>query len=247
MITKPATTWPCCSYPSGENEVQLIYLPRRDTATGDLEEEASSYAAKYHAFAGSLELNAMAARHYDDAIGGLGATGYFKDAVWRINATYTHLSDDIGEDDFIQLVANLDYSWMWGGKNVYGLVEFYHNGLGSNDDYEQTLKNDALMQRILRGEMFTLGRAYLAGQIQVELHPLVQFYTTAIVNLADPSGLLQPQVVWDMTGDLQLIFGGQWNWGAGGTEFGGFDVDTDGLSFSSAPNDQVYLWLTYYF
>ena len=233
--------------PIGQDEVQVLYLPRRDATTGDVEGDTSSYAMRYHAFAGGVELSAMATRHYGDDIGGLGASGYLMDAAWRINAVYTHLAEEIEEDDFLQIVANLDYAWMWGGRNVYGLIEFYYNGLGRDDGYEKTLENEALVRRLLRGEQFTIGRYYLAGQLQIELHPLVQFHATAIVNLADPSGLLQPQVVWDVINDLQLILGAQWHWGGEGTEFGGFDVDAAGTSFNSVPNEQAYLWLTYYF
>jgi len=233
--------------PVGKSDAQLLYLPRRDPQTGDVKTDASSVALQYHAFAGSIEASAMAARHFDDTIGGLGASGYLGESAWRINTVYTHLSSACREDDFFQVVANLDYAWMWGTKNVYGLLEFYYNGLGRRDDYQQALDNEALMRRLLRGEMFTMGRFYLAGQIQVELHPLVQWHTTAIFNLADPSGLLHPQVLWDMATDLQLILGVQWHWGADGTEFGGFNVNTEGAVFNAAPSDQVYLWLTYYF
>lgn len=233
--------------PVGPGDIQLLYLPRRDPQIGDVKSEASSYALNYHTFAGSIEASAMAARHFDDTIGGLGASGYMGEAAWRINTVYTHLSSDRRENDFFQVVANLDYAWMWGSKNIYGLLEFYYNGLGRCDDYQNALDNKALTERLLRGEMFSLGRSYLAGQIQVELHPLVQWHTMAIINLADPSGLLQPQVLWDVVSDVQLIIGAQWHWGTGGTEFGGFDVNTDGVRFNAAPNDQAYLWLTYYF
>ncbi|MEJ2640425.1 MAG: hypothetical protein P8010_12695 [Desulfosarcinaceae bacterium] len=79
------------------------------------------------------------------------------------------------------------------------------------------------------------------------MHPLVQVYTTAIVNLADPSGLLQPQLLWDVAENWQLILGGQWQWGGRGTEFGGFSIDdVDGRRLLR-PGDQVYLWISYYF
>ena len=204
-------------------------------------------AAMAHTFAGSMEVSAMAARHYDDTIAGLGASGTVGDAVWRINTVYTHLAEEFQADDFFQAVVNLDYAWVWAEKNIYGLIEFYYNGLGRVDDYPQALQNEALMARIERGEMFTLGRFYLAGQLQVELHPLVQWHTTAITNLADPSGLLQPQILWDVVSDFQLILGAQWHWGRHGTELGGFDVNEGATDFNSAPSDQVYLWLTYYF
>lgn len=233
--------------PVAESEIQMLYLPRRDPQAGDLEDDASSYAMKYHAFAGSMEMDAMAARHYDDWVAGLGASGYLSEAAWRINTVYTRLTGERPQHDYFQIVANLDYAWMWGGRNVYGFVEFYYNGLGATGEYADTLANDDLMDRLARGEQFTLGRYYLAGQVQVELHPLVQLYTTAIINLTDPSGILQPQVQWDMLSDLQLIVGAQWHWGAGGSEFGGFAISADGTAIDTAPSDQVYVWLTYYF
>ena len=233
--------------PVGQSDMQLLYLPRRDPSTGDVESDAASYAAKYHTVAGSIEFSAMAARHYDDGIGGLGASGYLGEAVWRIDAVYTRLAEETPGDDFFQIVANLDYAWMWGAKNVYGLIEFYYNGLGFRDDYRQAFNDPALVERLVRSEMYTIGRVYLAGQLQVQLHPLVQLHATGIINLADPSGLLQPQVLWDVASDWQLILGAQWHWGADGSEFGGFDVDVGDDAFTAAPNDRAYLWLTYYF
>jgi hypothetical protein len=126
-------------------------------------------------------------------------------------------------------------------------VEFYYNGLGRSGDYEKALAEQALVERLSRGEMFTLGRYYLAGQLQVELHPLVQLQPTVIVNLSDPSGLLQPQITWDVTENVQAILGAQWHWGGNGSEFGGYKVAMDGIEITAAPADRAYLWLTYYY
>lgn len=233
--------------PEGEAELQMLYLPRRDPESGDLEDDASSYALKYHTPVGAMEMDIMGARHYDDIIVGLGASGYLGEAAWRINTVYTHLSDDSRDDDFFQVVVNLDYAWMWGGKNVYGLVEFFYNGQGRTGQYERALTDVNLVERLLRGELFTIGRYYLAGQLQVELHPLVQLHTTAIANLSDPSGLLQPQVLWDVADSVQAIIGGQWYWGGGDSEYGGYDVTAGGTTVTLAPADRIYLWLTYYY
>jgi hypothetical protein len=233
--------------PLASGDGELLYLPRRDPESGDLAEDQASYATKLHLPTGGLELDLMGARHYGDGVLGLGSSGYLGGALWRFNATYTHVSDGGGADDFLQAVANLDYAWMWGGKNVYGLLEVYYNQLGRAGDYEAALEDEILMERVGRGELFTLGRHYLAGQLQVELHPLAQLHTTAIVNLSDPSGLVQPQLIWDVVPDWQAIIGGQWHWGARGSEFGGFDLDGSGGGRLVAPSDQVYLWLSYYF
>lgn len=234
-------------FPTGEAEIQLLYLPRRDPDTGDLQEDQSSYALKYHTPAGSMDMDIMAARHYDDDIVGIGATGYLHDAAWRVNTTYTRLSRDSNQDNFFQIVANMDYAWMWAGKNVYGLLEFYYNGLGRTDDYDDLVNNGSLLERLKRGELYTIGRYYLAGQVQIELHPLVKLDTMAIINVYDISGVLQPQVLWDVTSAFQLIVGAQGNWGSGDSEYGGYDVAAAGSTIRIAPADRLFFWLTYYF
>ena len=233
--------------PLSPGELQVLYLPRRDPATGDVEEAAASYAAKYHTFVGSYEMDLMAARHYADAVTGLGASGYWGGAAWRVNAVYTYLDDGDGRNDALQALANLDYAWVWGGKNYYGLLEFFYNSLGCTGDYAEALEDADLVERLARGELFTIGRYYLSGRVQVELHPLVQFFTAAIVNLSDPSGILQPQVQWDLAENVQAVAGAQWHWGGSDTEFGGYDVATRVGEIAVAPSDRAYLWLTYYF
>jgi hypothetical protein len=79
----------------------------------------------------------------------------------------------------------------------------------------------------------------------VELHPLVQFYFTAINNIKDPSGILQPRATWDMTQNLQATLGANLYYGAPDTEFGGILIP--GTTIRARPVDSLYLWLTYYF
>jgi hypothetical protein len=231
----------------GRHEGQILYVPRRDPASKDLSDRQSSYAAKLHLNLGTLEADLMAARHFDDDILAWGATGYLGDAAWRLNAVYTMVSETYNQDDFFQVVANMDYAWLWGGKNVYGMLELFYNGLGDNDDYARSLASPYTADRLSRGDLFTLGNCYMAMLLQIELHPLVSNHWTVIANLQDPSGLVQPQLLWDAATNLQLILGAQWHWGAGGTEYGGFNTAVAGRTVKITPYDQVYLWLTYSF
>lgn len=231
----------------GQGDLQLLYVPRRDPQTGQVDDRQASYAAKWHLPAGSQEMDLMAARHYQDDVLAMGLTGDLGNAAWRFNAVYTRLEDNTRRDGFLQAVANLDYAWDWGGRNVYGFMELYYNELGATGDYAQTLDDPQIRQRLDRGELFSLGRLYWAGQVQIELHPLVHTYWTAIVNLSDPSGILQPQLLWDMTENTQMIAGANLYWGAGRTEYGGFDTTVAGTTVKVVPADQIYLWLTYHF
>jgi hypothetical protein len=225
-------------------EIQLLYVPRRAPDTGKLRWQASSLAARARCFFDALELELMAARHYRDTVIGGGATGNLGEAAWRFDATWTFLHDSEPRSGYLSLVANLDYAWTAMDRNWYGYLECYFNGLGfpaSGDALEEPV----LMERVYRGEVFTMGRAYLAGHLRCEAHPLVNLYLTAIVNLYDGSSILQPRVVWDMTQDLQVTLGANLAGGPAGTEFGGVPIGTGGLTQKNP--DTVFVWLSWYY
>ncbi|MBW2039700.1 MAG: hypothetical protein JRI46_08905 [Deltaproteobacteria bacterium] len=225
-------------------EFQFLYVPRRDLVRENVQWNQSSLAAKLHFAWGTTEFDIMAAKHYKDAVIGFGSTGYLGDAAWRLDGVWTFLNEDRGKKGYLSLVANMDYSWVWWGKNFYGFIEFYFNGL-SHNEYTEAFTGPDISERLDRGELFTLGRTYLSGHIRVELHPLFNVYLTVINNLADPSGIIQPRAVWDIFEDVQITFGGNIYYGRRGTEYGGFKIP--GTNFLNKAPDSVFLWLTYYF
>ncbi len=230
--------------PMGETgNLQFLVVPRRNPDTGDVEGDHSSLAGKLHFATGTLETDLMAAIHYEDIVLGVGNVGYLGDAAWRVDITWT-FQDEGGRDNYLSLVANIDYSWLWAGKNFYGFFEYFFSGLG-DDDYAENLLDADFSERFDRGELFTLGRNYLSGTIQVELHPLVNFYVTLINNLEDPSGILQPRLTWSALDDLQITLGGSFYYGGSESEFGGFTIP--GTDFQQKAPARAFLWATYYF
>jgi hypothetical protein len=221
--------------------LQVLAVPRRNPTNGDVESDQSSAAAKLHLIAGDTEFDLMAARHYGDNVAGVGGTGYVGQAAWRADATWTFLEDGGG---YLSLVANMDYSWVWGGKNWYGWIEFYFNGLG-RDDPAEALGDPQVIDRTERGELFALGRAYADAEVKVELHPLFNAFCTVILNLHDTSGVLQPRGVWDITQNSQLTMGMNLNFGGPGTEYGGFTLP--GSSWQSVSPDTAYVFYTWFF
>jgi len=225
-------------------DLQVLYVPRRPTPGADPDWDASSVAAKLHRFAGDLEFDLMAARHYRDTVLGGGLLGEIGDAAWRLDAVWTVPGGDLDARSFLSFVVNLDYSWTWRGRNWYGLVEYHHNDLGTTD-YGRALYEPRIRDRLRRGELFGLGRDYLALQLRWEVHPLVNLYLAPITNLDGPSGLVQPYLMWDVTGSLRATAGAVAHWGAAGTEYGGYRVA--GTPFEAVPGDSAYLMLTWYF
>ncbi len=229
---------------------QLAYVPRRNPDTRGVEWDESTLAGKFHFALGKTDFDLLAAVDLGDPVAGIGATGYLGRAAWRLDATWTILNGNgnggrTGDrDGYLSLVANVDTSWTWGGKNWYGFLEFFYNGLGQ-DDYSSALNDPDLSKRLDRGEVFTLGRYYLAAHLRHELHPLVNISLTLISNLHDPSGVVQPRVTWDVTRSLKLTIWGNIFIGRQGTEYSGFRVQ--GTNLNRAPASSVLAWLSYYF
>jgi len=219
------------------DDIQLIYVPRRNPRTGTLDSEYASLAGKLHHTLSAFEFDLMAGVHYDDIVTGFGASRTVGGAVWRFDATWTRLDDRSADSDFLTCVTNLDYAWSWQGRNIYGLVEYYHNGLGKSDS-AAAFNDPDTVARLGRGELFTLGRNYLAGQLQVEVHPLVMVSLAVINNLADPSGTVQPRMEWSVSQDVQVTLSGAVHYGREGTEYGGFCVPQYGVC--QTPADSMY-------
>lgn len=223
-------------------ELQFLAIPRR-TENGSLQWDQSSLAAKMNVLTDMVQVDLMAAHHFDAAILGLGLAGNIGSAGWRTDITWTGIKS---QEKYVSAVANLDRSWVWGQKNWYGLLEFYYHGLGE-DEPEKALENSDLIQRLNRGEIFVLSTMYLSSALEVEISPLVGLNMTTIFNLNDSSGLIQPTVRWDLAPDLEFIAGATIYAGSQGTEFGGFELNTPGASWTIAPSDSVFAWLTVYF
>jgi hypothetical protein len=228
----------------GIGEFQFLYLPRRNIQNGDVEWKYSALAGKLHFTEGTAEFDLAAGKNYENSVLGLGGTGYIGDAAWRADLVWTLLPPESHRNGYGAFVVNIDYSWVWKEKNFYGYLELYHNGLGK-DDCSKALSDPVLIQAIARGEMFTLGKTYLAGMIQAEVHPLFNIYVTMINNMDDFSGMAQPRCVWSLGEDLEAILGANLYYGGSDTEYGGFDIP--GTDRIAAPANGIYAWVTYYF
>ncbi len=221
---------------------QILLVPRRDPDTGNAKWEETSVASKIHFASGVTEYDLMAAKHYEEEVLGFGATGYLGSAAWRTSLTTAFLPE--GNGAHFTWDANLDYSWVWKDKNFYGVIELYYNGLGESD-YSSAAVDPVIAERLSRGEMFTLGRWYAAGQLQIELTPLLNFYVNVINNMEDPSGIVQPRLIWNMTQNSEITLGAGLPYGSSGAEFGGFSVP--GSPYRQMPPKTGYLWFSYFF
>ena len=223
------------------SDFEFVAVWRRDD-DGDTGQSVNTQTLKYHAFIGQGELDVVAARHYDDNILAAGGLTSLGGAILRGDAVVT----DTDLDTYASAVINLSYSWVGFEKNMSGVVEYFFNGMGLREsDYRQLSQQHDLLARLQRGELFTLGRHYLAGGVSIEISPLFLFTPNLFFNLGDSSGLVQLVSQHDLAQDWQLLLAGNLPFGSQGTEFGGLDSPVDGLQLSSGPS--LFAQLAFYF
>ncbi|MBT8079867.1 MAG: hypothetical protein KJO31_14915 [Gammaproteobacteria bacterium] len=226
------------------DDVQAAYVVRRDLLSGDVDSSQATAAIKYHRMIGDGEIDLLVAKSFDDytlAIGGnLGVGG----AVLRGDLVVTDTEDGLEG----QLVANYSYSWMWGERNISGAVEYFYNGFGQpGGAYSpaELAENPELLRRVARGDLFSLGRHYLAGSLSIEMTPLWLLVPTVFANLQDPSGFLQIISQNDLRQNLTFLGSINVPVGASGTEFGGIDSGIPGAYFST--DLSVFAQFAWYF
>ena len=225
------------------DDVQLVVVGRRDPLTGSVESDQGSAALKYHGLAGLGEYDVVLARHYGDSLLGFGGNRSVGGAVWRGDVTVNH--SDLATT--VSAVTSVSYSWMLGEKNASGALEYFYNGFGqSGGRYspDDLASNPELLARIARGELFNLGRHYLAASMTVEIDPLFRLTPNLFTNLADPSALLQIVTQNDLTQDLILQGAFALPLGPGGSEFGGIET---GMESTLSTEASVFLQLAWYF
>ena len=205
------------------HDVQGAYVVRRDLLDGDVDTGEATAAVKYHGFVGEAEFDVLLADHYGDTVLGIGAGKSVGGAVWRGDLVATRSSDET----HLQLVTNLTYSWNWLDRNMSGAIEYFFNGFGQHaDDYDplSLAGNTDLVDRVTRGELFSIGRHYLAGSVMIEMTPLWTLTPTVLANVSDPSGLFQLVTNYSVSDNMTLLASINVPLGPNGTEFGGIDA-----------------------
>lgn len=225
------------------NDLQAVWVIRRD-ADGDVSSDVDSIAVKYHGFTGEKEYDLLLASHFDDTIIGIGGISNLGEAIWRGDLTYT-ITDT---EEVVSLVTSLTYSWIGWGRNISCIAEYFYNGFGqSGGNYSPAdlASNPDLTERIIRGELFTLGRHYIALSALIEMTPLWLLTPNVFINADDGSFFAQVVSSYDFKQDWQLLIAAGIPVGSEGTEFGGIDSGIPGKYLSTDLN--IFAQLAWYF
>jgi hypothetical protein len=226
------------------HDIQGSVVVRRNPLTGAVASNESTTSLKYHGSTGDSEFDILLARSYGEPTIGIGSNRSIGGAVWRGDLVISRNNSVVTA----QLVTNLNYSWTWQGKNMSGVVEYYFNGFGiSGGTYDAlTLAAEPeLLDRVGRGELFALGRHYIAGGIAIEMSPLWTLTPGLYTNLNDPSALVQIVTQFSLANNLTFLGALGFPIGPEGTEYGGIEAAVPGRFFSS--DASVFAQIAWYF
>ena len=221
-------------------DLQLLVVGRRDE-DHDVTRDAASAGGKWRQPFGNGEVEVVAGRHYADGVVGISLHAPLGGALVRSDWVYTSLDDGGGD---LSWLVNVDYTFTLAERNVYTFAEWFTNGFGVDDEPIDVLQLPlALIDRLQRGETFTLMEHYVALGTRIEWHPLVSQTATWIANADDGSSLVQLQVSWD-PGDAQRIEAGLTNtFGDKGEEYGGVEI---GGGLATGDSTQLYVRWVYH-
>jgi hypothetical protein len=227
------------------SDLQAVVVPRRDALDRKLASNSSAAGIKWHRQFGSrrpLDVDLMLARDGHADVLGISLGGALGGASWNAEAVPTRLRDGGVRTS---LLLNMQYAWSWHGRSVNGYAEVFRNGLGVSDQRPLQHLPPALIERLARGELFTVSRRYLALGADVQWTPLLTLRPGLIGNLDDGSTLVTGQAVYSLSQDVTLTAGVRWPLGGYGSEYGGLAVAT-GMPLYATPARSVYLRLTWY-
>ena len=100
-------------------------------------------------------------------------------------------------------------------------------------------------ERVLRRQLFTLGRHYIAASAMIEVTPLWTVTPILLANVGDPSALVQLTSRLSLGDNLTLLGSVNLPIGPSGSEFGGISTGMDDRFLSSGPG--VFAQLAVYF
>ncbi len=222
-------------------DLQLLGVFRRD-GEGDRDNDENSYGGKWHHFLGDSELEVSLARHFEDDVAAVSFRQPLGGALLQTDWVFTRLDEE--DDTEVSVVANIDYSFSLLQRTTYVFAEYYHNGFGQDDKpVDLASLPTALLERLQRGEVFTLMEDYGAVGGSYQWHPLLMQDLVWLANLEDGSSLLQTNIAYEPGDRQRLEAGVTLTIGDRGDEYGRIEL---GDGFTTGGGNRIFARWTYF-
>ncbi len=196
-------------------------------ALGTSVERDGAIAALARVNVGPADVGFMLGHFHGDTVAGGFVTANVLGTGLRGEVAFTDSGDpadaDIGRGEFWRAGVGLDRQLT---ETVSLIVEVAWSGFGTTRPAEYP--RIASADRVRRGEVNALGRAYAGASLSWQAHPLLALVGATLINLGDGSALLLPHGEWSLSDSASVVVGGVFGLGAGvrddgrpGSEYGG--------------------------
>jgi hypothetical protein len=226
------------------SDLQAIIVPRSAVNGGGPSANASSLALLLHKSIGELQTSWLVARDHGDWTAAADIGGSLGGASWDVELIPVFPTQGAAR---ISALANISDAITLFDRNATLFAEIFHNGFGTASARATfaTLPSD-LLDRLSRGQLFSLRKNYLAAGMTVEWTPLLNLSPTVIANLDDGSLYALVGASWSLAENVTLVGGAQVPIGPRGSEFGGLRL-TPATATIAGPAPQLYIELRRYF
>lgn len=222
------------------NDWQFVYVLRRDLVTGNVEADELSLAWKFHWSSSGGDYDLLLAQHYGQAMIGMAMAKNVGAIILRTD----FLQHDINNPDDWLYLLNTDYSRTCFSRNCHFFIEYFHNESAQRNIDVATLPAN-ISQRLLRGEIYVMGRDYLGLGLTIEMSALSIMNSSLMYNLNDHSSFLISSYVYDFKQNWQFQAGLMLSFGRANSEFGGL-LDTVTPDYQPTANI-IFAQFSHYF
>ncbi|MFA5038140.1 MAG: hypothetical protein WC732_00485 [Candidatus Omnitrophota bacterium] len=167
----------------------LLYGPQRDSTK-------TSFGARLNRKLGTYDTFLIVAKHEKEKVAGFGWDGYFGDAGFRGEFTYTK----DGKRTYPRIAVGCDYSFT---RKLYALVEYFFNG-AAQQDITEFLSNLKLSQKLL-----SVRKQLLSFLATYEITPLFRARFSAIYDIEGKSAFLNPELRYNVLRNMDVSCGAQ--------------------------------------
>jgi hypothetical protein len=169
--------------------------------------------------AGPADLGLMLGHVHGDTVAGAFVTANVLGTGLRGEVAFTDSGDaadeELGRGEFWRAGIGVDRQLT---PTIALTAELAWNGFGTTRPSQYPAV--AAADRVRRGEVNALGRAYAGLSLSWQAHPLLTLGGSTLVNLGDGSALLLPHADWSLSDSVSVVFGGIVGLGAGARDGG---------------------------
>jgi len=175
--------------------------------------DQSALGARLRGYLGSIDAEILVAKRAEDTMYGLTSSAALGNAEVHGEFAVFQTPGDVPDTGFggnpslvPKAVLGVSNNFLW-GNGLKVAAEYHYSGFGaaSPSGMAALLANPAFQKRLIRGDTQILGRQALGMQASSQFNTSWSGSLLLLQSLIDPSGVVVPAAVWDLSDSVSLL------------------------------------------